>query len=272
MTSVNTTSITPQAPLPPYIYGRECGPNEKVWSEDGVRRAQAAAVAFAHGFRGGLSFAQTVDAVVFGLFDDKLVAAMIPVPHPEVEGASPVLMLPGGLVNLDNDADDRASMVRVFDQLLGTQPAYFEQAFTVSGTRRGVNGWVASVIHLAFMDAATLQTMADSGLIELVDVEDLPDNIGFDHKDLVMRAVGVLRERARFTTIVGHLLGEVFSFSDLHRAYEVVRQGVVNPANFRRKIMVRNLLVEAEMLHGIGRPSQGYKLAKPLDTLDIQIV
>jgi hypothetical protein len=30
--------------LPPYIYGREAGPNEKVWTEAAVREAVAAAV------------------------------------------------------------------------------------------------------------------------------------------------------------------------------------------------------------------------------------
>lgn len=32
-------------PLPPYLYGRECSENERVWSEEAVRAAQLAAIA-----------------------------------------------------------------------------------------------------------------------------------------------------------------------------------------------------------------------------------
>jgi hypothetical protein len=31
--------LNDEVELPPYIYGREAGPNEKVWAEDAVRAA-----------------------------------------------------------------------------------------------------------------------------------------------------------------------------------------------------------------------------------------
>lgn len=108
--------------------------------------------------------------------------------------------------------------------------------------------------------------------MQLFDVEDngahLPTDIAFDHAKLIQMAVQRLRAKASYSTIVGHLLPETFSLTEMQTAYEALLGIKVNPANFRRKILEMADLEPAEMLHSSGRPAQGYRLARDLAYFD----
>lgn len=265
---MNTTvSTDATAPLPPYVYGRECGPNEKVWTEDGVRAAQRAAVAQA---RDTAIAVQTVDTVLVGLFGRELKVALVP-----LADADGRLLLPGGIVHLDKDHDALSALNRVLTAQLGFIPRYIEQSFTVAGVNRGTGGWTSSIVHLALHPSEDLQALADAGKIQLVTVlpgQGLPPSIAFDHSELIAEAIRRFSIKASNTSIVSHLLAEVFTLSDLHRAFEVATQRTCNPANFRRKILESKVLVGAETLHGSGRPAQGYRFENDIVHFDKQIV
>lgn len=271
---MNTATVL--APLPPYLYGRECAPNEKVWPEEAVRAAQRAAVAHAHGYRGAdvAPVVQTVDAVLLGLFGREVKVALMPLAAGEVSGRE-VLLLPGGLVSLPDDQNSSTALMRLLGQQLGFVPRYIEQVFTVAGRDRGAGGWESSIVHIALHPRDDLQALADAGKVRLATVlpeQALPDNVGYDHANLIGAALGHLSARAAHTSIVANLLPPVFSLSDLHRAFEVVCQRACNPANFRRKILESDALVAAETLHGFGRPAQGYRFGQDVVHFDRSIL
>lgn len=264
------TTVSPDAnaPLPPYVYGRECSPNEKVWTEDGVRKAQALAAAKAR--ETAVTPVQTVDAVLVGLFGRELKVALVP-----LGDADGRLMLPGGLVDLAHDKDALAALTRVLSTQLGFVPRFVEQSFTVAGAHRGTGGWTSSIVHIALHTPEDLQALADAGKVQLVTVlpgQGLPDNIALDHAELIAEAIRRFSLKAAHTSLVAHLLPAVFTLSDLHRAFEVATQRTCNPANFRRKILESKVLVGAETLHGSGRPAQGYRFELDIVHFDKQIV
>ncbi len=217
----------------------------------------------------------TVDTVLLALFGDRVKVALMQRTNPD-EPEFGKLALPGGFVRIhegqDNDTQD--AMLRVLRDKLGFVPSRLEQVFTQSGRTRDPRGWSASVVHVALHTPDVLQQLADEGKVQLFDVVPqlaLPDNLAFDHAELVAQAVDRVRAKAAYTTIVAHFLPRVFTFTELHQAFEVVCQRAVNPANLRRKIDVANVLKESKMLHSIGRPAQGYTLRKDIHFFDRQV-
>lgn len=240
-----------------------------------MRFAQASAVTHAQ-TRGELKATpvQTVEAVLFGLFGRELKVALIPMSAADQAGCE-LLMLPGGYVDAGQDVDSEGALKRVLQGLLGLTPRYVEQSFTVAGSSRGTGGWSSSIVHLAMASPESLQELQAAGKISLVSVlpeQELPSNLALDHADLIKQALSRFAAKAAHSSIVSHLLPEVFTLSDLHRAFEVVCQRPSNPANFRRKILEANVLVSADVLHGSGRPAQGYRFEQPLVYFDRQIV
>ncbi len=180
--------------------------------------------------------------------------------------------LVGGYIHTDEDRDARDAALRTLRVKLDFTPRHLEQVQTEANAYRDPRGWSASIVYLALHDLESLQPLVDSGRVELFDAEDngahLPAELAFDHATLLQAAIQRLRAKASYSTIVGHLLPEVFSLPELHAAYEALLGIKVNPANFRRKILEMAELHPAEMLFSHGRPAQGYRLGQQLDYFD----
>jgi 8-oxo-dGTP diphosphatase len=210
----------------------------------------------------------TVDAVLLGLFEDTLKLALVRRAADPYAGS---YALPGGFVHADEDKDATAAMARVLREKLHFKPAHLEQVFTQSGADRDPRGWSASVVYLALARADMLQHLADTQTVTLFDTQPqsrLPE-MAFDHAALVRTALARLRDKAGYTTIVGHFLPRSFPFAAFHRAYETVRQQRVNLPAFRRKVMDAGVLKEiGDSVHSRGRPAAAYMLRAPLAYFD----
>jgi 8-oxo-dGTP diphosphatase len=183
----------------------------------------------------------------------------------------------GGYVHTNADSDGLEAALRTLRTKLEFSPRYIEQVFTEASAKRDPRGWSASIVYMAVQDADTLQDLAESRGMKLYDAEEggahLPENMAFDHRELVLKAVERLRSKASYSTIVGYFLPESFTLATLQSIYEVVLGRELNAPNFRRKILdTKDVLTPtAEMLHGKGRPSQGYRLTRHIDYFDREL-
>lgn len=214
----------------------------------------------------------TVDAVILSLVEGQLVVALMKRAEEPFAGA---LALPGGYVHADPqagrpDASTTAAMLRILKDKLGFKPSHLEQVMTESGQSRDPRGWSASVVHMALHHEDAIRPLVEAGKVELhpTSSKQKLKGLAFDHKALIETTVQRLRAKATYSTIVAHLLPEVFSMSDLQEAYEVVTGEMANRQNFRRKMLEADVLVEAELLrHSGGRPAQGYRLKEPFSVM-----
>lgn len=211
----------------------------------------------------------TVDVVILTLSDGALkVALMKRMDEPHAGRAT----LPGGYVHGDPatgkvDASTTHAALRILKQKLGFKPSHLEQVYTASGPARDPRGWSASVVYLALHEASAVDALVQTGRVSLHDVHPTPSlpPLAFDHAELIRTAVNRLQSKARYSTIVAHLLPAVFRLSDLRQAYELVCGTTENKANFRRKMLAADALVAADVLIGtVGRPAEGYRLRDDL--------
>lgn len=215
----------------------------------------------------------TVDVVILTLSEGQLKVALMTRPDDPFAGQA---VLPGGYVHGDAeagpvDASTTHAALRMLKQKLGFVPSHLEQVYTASGPKRDPRGWSASVVYLALHEASVVDALVQVGAVTLHEVHPTPTlpRLAFDHKQLIQTALARLQAKARYSTIVAHLLPPVFRLSDLRQAYELVCGTTENKANFRRKMLAADALEPTELLIGaVGRPAEGYRLREGLATIE----
>jgi 8-oxo-dGTP diphosphatase len=198
----------------------------------------------------------TVDGVLLAVIDKRLQVALLRRPVAPFEG---VLALTGGYVRVDSDVSPDAAALRVLQEKLNFQPNHLEQVVTVGNATRDARGWSSSIVYLALEEGSVLEALAAQGIIEFADVNNLPE-LAFDHRELIALAVARLKSRALYSSVGAHLLAEVFTLAQLLEVYELLLGSVLNPANFRRKMLETDALTPAGQLQSGGRPAQAYRL------------
>lgn len=215
----------------------------------------------------------TIDLIPATLIGNRLHVAVKTREKAEPASEKGKLEVPGGFVHTNEDPNDEAAAARILDTSLGLAPNYMEAAFTEANAHRDPRGWSASIVYLALYEPSALQELVAARGMLLVDAEDggahLPANMAFDHKLLILKAIERLRAKARYTTLTAHFLAKQFLLSDFHEAFQAVRRSPVNPANFRKKILDEQVLVEMdERLFSKGRPGTGYYLKDTIAYFD----
>jgi 8-oxo-dGTP diphosphatase len=207
----------------------------------------------------------TVDVVILTLVDGRLQVALAQRTEEPFAGR---WALPGGYVHGDPgtgkvDKSTTHAALRILKHKLGFTPNHLEQVYTESGPSRDPRGWSASVVYLALHEASVVQALVQAGRVALYEVHPQPGlpPLAFDHKLLIQSALTRLQAKARYSTIVAHLLPPVFRLADLRQAYETICGTTENKANFRRKMLAADALVATDLLLGSGgRPAEGYRL------------
>lgn len=215
----------------------------------------------------------TVDVVLLTLAEGQLQVALMPRTEPPFAGRA---MLPGGYVHGDPatgkvDKSTTHAALRILQHKLGFTPRHLEQVYTESGPSRDPRGWSASVIHLALHEPATLAPLVAAGRVTLHPVHPQPQlpPLAFDHRHLIELALGRLKAKATYSTLLAHLLPPVFRLSDLRQVYELVCGTTENKANFRRKMLAAEALVPTDLRIGSGgRPAEGYRLREDITTIE----
>ncbi len=164
--------------------------------------------------------------------------------------------LPGGSVGRDEDLEEAAR--RVLSEGLGPhEPRHMEQLASFGAPDRDPRGRVVSVSYLALLPKPVEPRPAGrwwpvSG----------PPALAFDHAEILASAVERLRAKLSYSNVAYGLLPEEFTLSDLQCVYEAVLGRTVDKRNFRKQVLSRGMLEEAEgQRRGSHRPAQLYRFA-----------
>lgn len=206
----------------------------------------------------------TVDAVLLTLHDGKIKAVLMERPEAPYAGHH---ALPGGYFHTQEDSDDQDAIKRVVKTKLGINNLFLEQLFTVANQHRDPRGWSISVVFLGLFSPASMPILPQHAA--LYDVMALPDNLAFDHKNIIEGAVTRLKGKGAYSTLPAKLLDTPFTLTQLQNVYEIVLGKSLETSAFRRKIKALELLEKTDqMTSGQGRPSQMWKLRETMQTFD----
>ena len=132
----------------------------------------------------------TVDAVVFGLFADKVQVLLINRANEPFKGR---WALPGGFVDIDEELEDAAA--RELREETGLEGVSLEQMHTFGEIGRDPRGRQITVVYLGVVTDIETKVRAgdDAARVKWFDIEELPKELAFDHAEVIGFAVGRLR-------------------------------------------------------------------------------
>ncbi len=199
----------------------------------------------------------TVDVVIFSFIDNDLKVLLVErdeAPH------AGVLALPGSFVRINESLDDAATRTLVDET--GLTDVYSEQLYTFGSPKRDPRTRVITVAYFALVSHTLIRQYADKQSTKAAwfSMFSLP-GLAFDHGEIANYALIRLRYKLEYSSVGFELLPDVFTLTELQRAYEIILEEVLDKRNFRRKILSAKILKETgkKKKDGEGRPAKLYQ-------------
>lgn len=196
----------------------------------------------------------TVDVVIFTLHNRELHVLLVQRRRWPYEG---YWAIPGGFVNMDETLEHAAR--RELAEETGVRDVYLEQLYTFGDPGRDPRTRVISVAYIALVraDAQRLRVSDETSAVRWFPVRALPEQLAFDHEQILSYAIARLRSKLEYTTLAFQLLPEVFSILELKHIYEQILGEELDKGNFYRKIKEADILEETNLFReGRGRPTR----------------
>lgn len=206
----------------------------------------------------------TVDVVMFTVLGDALQVLLVKRPADSDEPFPGKWALPGGFVNIDEDATLLDCALRKLREKTGVITPYLEQLGSWGGAQRDPRGWSATHCFYALVPAQAMQLRSGANAAEVTWFEvDAASRkrLAFDHGELLGAAIARLRSKVEYTSLPAFLLEEPFTLPALQHVYEVVLGRDVDKSAFRKRMLDGGFMEEAGMVTGsLGRPAMSYRL------------
>lgn len=197
----------------------------------------------------------TVDCIIFGFDKNEL---KILLTKRAIDPFIGKWAFPGGFININETADECAR--RKLQEEAGLKDIFMEQLYTFSAIDRDPRERIISIAYYALVRSTDylLEIGLDIEDVQWFSLEDVKD-LAFDHNVILKEAILRLKGKIRYQPIGFELLTEKFTLPELHRLYETILQRQIERANFRKKILSMNLLIDHSDSQQ-NRTSRGAKL------------
>lgn len=202
----------------------------------------------------------TVDIVIFSLVKDNLKVLLIK------RLAAPfanMWAIPGSFVQIDESLEK--AVVRALADETGVEDVYTEQLYTFGNLGRDPRTRVITVAYFALVPHNDIEHKAgrDASETRWFTISQLPP-LAFDHAEIINYAHTRLRYKLEYSSVGFELLPDVFTLTELQKAYEIILGEQLDKRNFRRKILSAEILEETgeKKKEGEGRPAMLYRYRK----------
>lgn len=188
-------------------------------------------------------FYVAVDCIIFGLVDGKLCLLLAKRRFEPEKGKWSVM---GGFVQVNESTDDAAR--RVLKHLTGLENVYMEQVHAFGAINRDPGERVVSIAYYALLGPGEYDTELLKGHnASWVDINEIPP-LGFDHPEMVSRALALIRRKFSIEPIGFNLLPELFTLSQLQSLYETILGCPIDKRNFRKRIADTDCIEKTGMI------------------------
>jgi 8-oxo-dGTP diphosphatase len=168
--------------------------------------------------------------------------------------------IPGGFVNIEHKESLEEAARRKLEEETGIGNVFLEQLKTYGEPQRDPRMRVITVAYYALVPFSSLSNnvtiSTKSECIQWFPFENLPNNLAFDHANILYDLLDRLRGKISYTPIAFNLLEKHFTWTELQEIYEIVLGKKLLTPNFRRKLLsMYNIKELSEKKKTKGRPS-----------------
>lgn len=181
-----------------------------------------------------------LDSIIFGFDGEKLKLLLV---QRGIEPDKDTWSLMGGWLLPSESLDQAAD--RILFELTGLKEVYLEQLYSFGDPLRDPVERTVSVVYFALINVPHYDgEITHEYNAHWFEADQLPQNMLFDHADMVKLAKERLRYKAAFHPIGFELLPEKFTIPQLQKLYEAIYETAMDKRNFSRKILSTKLLVK----------------------------
>ena len=210
----------------------------------------------------------TVDVVILTLGASGLRVLLVQRPAGAGEPFPKAWALPGGFVDVQQDADLQACALRKLYEKTAVRNTYLEQVGSWGGRARDPRGWSTTCVYFALLPQSALQlgkggNAADVGWFDIEEgAVPTAEPLAFDHERLLAAAWQRLQSKVEYTSLPAFLLDEPFTLPQLQQAYESVLGRELDRSAFRRRALAMPEFLRAVgvVQNGAPRAPMGYEL------------
>ena len=180
----------------------------------------------------------TVDSVIFGYANNQISILLLQRAEAPYAGS---WTLPGGFLQLEETCEQATH--RVLKTKTGIEQVYLEQLYTFDRPSRDPRGRVLSVAYFALVNPENYALAAGQAALDLRwwPWEQLPE-LGFDHAEIIEKAINRLRSKVLWQPIGFELLSTPFTMPELQNLYETILKTSFDRRNFHKRIIGLGIL------------------------------
>lgn len=184
-----------------------------------------------------------VDCIIFGFEDNKLKLLL---GKRQMDPGRGEWALYGGFVGTDESVDEAAH--RVLCELTGLKNLYMKQVHTFGAINRDPGERVISVAYCALINVKDYdESLLKEHGVQWVELNRIPP-LYSDHKEMVNRAISMLRRRISTEPLSFNLLPDLFTLTQLQHVYEAVLGEEIDKRNFRKRIKNIDFIEKTELI------------------------
>jgi 8-oxo-dGTP diphosphatase len=194
----------------------------------------------------------SVDCVIFGFDFEKLNVLLVERELMDVHGKVLIkdYTLTGYHIFEDENLDNAAG--RILKDLTGLDNIYLEQFSTFGNTDRvlgekdqlwlkhinqGFAERILTVGYFSLIDSTKVSILQKDKKVQWIPINIVSEmELAFDHKQILYKALEVIRNKARTEPLAFELLPERFTLTQLQKLYEAIFGTPFDKRNFRKKI------------------------------------
>ena len=213
----------------------------------------------------------TVDIAIFCIRQDELCVLLVQRNDAPEEPFPKHWALPGGFVDVEQDASIEDCARRKLVEKTGVTTPYLEQLGSWGSADRDPRGWSVTNVYFALIAAEGEPVVAGGTPQRWFAVSNgaLPRPLAFDHDRLLDAAIKRLRDKVEYTVLPASLLPDSFTLPQLQRTFEIVLGRDLDKSAFRTRMLSAGVIEETgEFRPSLRRPAALYRLAdSPAHTL-----
>lgn len=202
----------------------------------------------------------SVDNVLFTVHQGQLKVLLV---RRAIEPFLECWALPGGYVDMAQDADVEAAALRKLQEKTGVRPSYLEQLKVFSGKSRDPRGFSVTLAYYAligYQDAAShIETVSEADWLPVEQLNDYA--LAFDHAEIVAEAAARLKQKSLYSMVPVYCLSELFTISELKAVIEAILHKPLQRKSLIRRVEASGMFEALEDKVATGkRPAQLYRV------------
>ena len=200
-----------------------------------------------------------VDMSIFAIINKQLHVLLVKRNDHPFKG---IYALPGGFINMKDDADIEGTAHRKLFEKTGISSPYLEQVSTIGNKTRDPRGWSVTILYFALINYLSVRPIEEKE----EDVKWYPlkeaykKKLAFDHNLLLITAANRLKSKTRYTALPVSLMPPLFTLTELQSIFEIILDVKLQKKAFRKRLLDSNAVQGTEESKIVGkRPAQLYR-------------